>query len=160
MKNEPREIIVHHTADSNAGLQFKKVNEYHRTQEFPQSSLGYFCGYHYFIERNGEYRQARADSDEGAHTKGRNFGSIGIGLAGNFSYEYPTKQQEVTLGNLCKELMKKYNVRITDVVPHRKYANKDCPGSQLKNNWAQIVVLQTELNYLKKLLLWLQTKLG
>ena len=35
------------------------VNEYHRGRDFPQSSLGYFVGYHYLIERDGRVSMPR-----------------------------------------------------------------------------------------------------
>ncbi len=159
MQNEPKEIIVHHTADVFNGLQFKKVDNYHKSIDFPISSLGYFCGYHYFIERNGELRQARRDNDEGAHTKGRNFVSIGICLAGNFNLEFPTKEQEEALGNLCADLMDKYKIPISEIVPHRKYRLTDCFGDLLKDNWAQTTILQTKVNIIMKIILWIKINL-
>lgn len=160
MKNEPSEIIVHHTADSYNGLQFQKVNSYHKEKDFPRSSLGYFCGYHYLIERNGELRQARNDNEEGAHCKGRNFVSIGICLTGNFNIEIPTKEQEETLGALCADLMTRYNIPISKIIPHRTYTRTECFGSLLKDDWAQFKVIQSEINYLLKAILWIKIKLG
>lgn len=159
MINKPNKIIVHHTADSWGGRQFNKVNDWHRKRNFPKSSLGYFCGYHFFIEKDGTIIKARRISEEGAHTKGQNFTSIGIGLAGNFNKEMPTNKQKEALGNICLSLMKEYNIDIIRIYPHRKYKQTSCYGTKLDDKWAQYQILQHELSIIKKILLWLKVKL-
>ena len=62
-------IILHHTADASREPQFDKVNNYHRDKWNFRSSLGKYMGYTYFIERDGTLIKARADTEEGAHTK-------------------------------------------------------------------------------------------
>ena len=80
--------------------------------------------------------QGRADTDEGAHTKGKNNSSIGICLAGNFDAKKPTKAQERALIDLMKTLTTKYSIPSENVVPHRKFSNKTCYGRNLSNTWA------------------------
>lgn len=135
--NEPKQIIVHHTADGSSAPQLEKVDRYHKSREFPKSSRGFYCGYHYFIEKDGSVIQTREDTDEGAHTIGQNFNSIGIGLAGNFDFQYPTPKQIAALGELTTQLCLRYQIDPNDIFPHRKFANKSCFGSLLTDNWAK-----------------------
>ena len=58
--NTPQWVIVHHTGptayDPKADTShhtFEDVNEYHRQKWDFKSSLGYYIGYHYFIEKDG-----------------------------------------------------------------------------------------------------------
>jgi len=151
--NEPKYIIVHHTADGSAGPQLNKVNEYHKYREFPKSSRGFFVGYHYFIEKDGAVIQAREDTDEGAHCKGYNFVSIGIGLAGNFDFEMPTAKQIYALGSLIATLCEKYKIKLEDIVPHRTFANTSCYGTRLSGSWARAVYKDYFLGAIGRLLI-------
>lgn len=122
-KNFPTHVIVHHTAVSSTSPQFDAVDNYHKSLDFPKSSLGYYMGYQYFIERTGEVKIARKDSDEGAHTlNGWNRKSIGICLAGNFDTETPTDAQIVAL----RALIKRYDYPF---LLHREAdTRRTCPG--------------------------------
>jgi len=105
--NKPKTIIIHHTAVKSDKPQFNAVNNYHKKLDFPLSSLGYYVGYHWFIERGGTVIRARADKDEGAHTLGGwNKKSIGICMAGDFSLETPSEAQIASL----RSLMNDYNL--------------------------------------------------
>ena len=66
--NNPKYLILHCSDDSytNCFDQLTKIDRYHKERGFPQSSLGFFVGYHYLITGDKEY-QCRADTDEGAH---------------------------------------------------------------------------------------------
>lgn len=136
MNNIPKKIIVHHTADMSMEPQLQKVNEYHKSRDFPISSLGFFVGYHYLIEKNGDVIQTRQYWEEGAHTIGMNMSSIGVCLAGDFDVEYPTNKQMDALGALLNGLLSASSLSPADIVPHRKYANKDCYGTMLEDTWA------------------------
>ena len=105
-------------------------------------------------------RQGRADGDVGAHTAGQNYTSIGIGLAGNFNYELPTKEREEALAILLKDLMKKYQVPLGRVWPHRRFAATSCFGALLKDNWPVIVYIKAEVNLILKIVLWIQNQLN
>ena len=165
--NKPDKIIVHHEAPPVivSGNRFAIVNAFHKEKDFPISSLGYYVGYHYFIEKSGIIKQARLDSDTGAHTVGYNEDSIGICLAGNFDIELPTKEQEKSLRGLLVKKSKELSIPFSRVYPHRIFATKTCYGSKLSDTWAddllkeeikksileQIVALfQKLIKYLKK----------
>lgn len=107
MNNIPEALIIHHTTVSinKRSWQFSLVNNYHRwDREFARSSLGFYCGYHKFIEKNGYIITARKDDEEGMHTLNDwNRKSIGICLAGDFYKEAPTRLQLVALRALIKD---------------------------------------------------------
>lgn len=144
MENVPNKIIVHHTASTEQGDQFYLVNGWHKEREFPLSSLGYYVGYHYLIEKSGAIRQARADSEEGAHTIGENTSSIGVCLAGDFSIEIPTLAQIDSLGVLLAQLCADFKIDETQILPHRKFKDTECYGVTLDYSWAWLVLMLHE----------------
>ncbi|MHB1316362.1 MAG: peptidoglycan recognition protein family protein [Minisyncoccota bacterium] len=150
MNNIPTKIIVHHSADSTPTDQLAKINEYHKNRDFPQSSLGYYVGYHFLINHAGVLTQTRKLEDEGAHTKGLNFDSIGICLEGNFSEELPTEAQKETLGKLFLQLCELYKFDVTDIYPHRAFGNTSCYGDKLFDNWAGLLYLEYKAESIKK----------
>lgn len=152
--NTPKWLIVHHTGGTDAnpkqstqGQSFAVVNSYHQTR-WPHflSSLGFHIGYHYFIDRDGLVTQGRADTDEGAHTIGKNSESLGICLAGNFDIgvDRPTPAQISSLKDLLIKKSKQYNIPIEMIVPHRTFANKSCYGYSLPDIWARSLVIGTQ----------------
>jgi len=145
MQNKPDKIVVHHDGASREGDSFGVINEFHRGREFPLSSLGFYAGYHYFIERTGVVVKAREEHEEGAHTIGQNFSSVGIGLAGNFDTEWPTLEQIGALKSLMSQVANRHNIQPTAIYPHRHFANKSCYGSRLDFNWARLLFIDYEL---------------
>lgn len=142
--NRPDCIIVHHTGGTDANPladtsnhTFEGVNEWHRKQFNFKSSLGYYLGYHYFIDKAGKVTKARNHADVGAHTIGKNTTSIGICLAGNFDATMPTEAQIQALTKLMRSLCVSLAIPTTRIYPHRKFANKTCYGKNLKDTWAQ-----------------------
>ncbi len=142
--NKPQFIIVHHCGGTDANpladssnQTFAEVNEYHRTHfnEKTKSSLGFYLGYHYFIDKEGNVTQARADTDTGAHTIGINDSSLGVCLAGNFDLTVPTTAQTKSLQRLLQEKSAQYG--ISRIVPHRHFASKTCYGMNLGDRWAE-----------------------
>lgn len=142
--NHPTHIVVHHTATSydKNPAQFKATNTYHKGLGFPISSLGYYVGYHYMIEKDGTLIQARKDMDNGAHTsqQNMNFTSLGICLTGNFDKELPTDAQYKTLYELLKKKQAEYKIPDSKILPHRIFATyKSCWGSLLPDNIMEFV---------------------
>jgi len=143
MPNSREIIILHHSAICQDGKdQFERVNAYHKSQGFPISSLGYFCGYHLFCEKSGLIIQARSLSDRGAHTDNCgpsdisgvpahqiNFRSIGVCLAGDFTKENPTPEQIYSMHMIVWNLQTMYGSRI---LLHRETKNTECPGVDLR----------------------------
>lgn len=131
----PQRIIWHHSADDYQGKQLAKIDAYHKSRGFPRSNRGYYVGYHYLIERNGEVVQTRDDTEVGAHDQGENHNSIGICLAGNFNKQMPSEAQIKAAAQLIKHIRKQWDIPITRIEPHRWDDNTDCPGLLLPDNW-------------------------
>ncbi len=148
--NIPKWLIVHHTETQ--GQTFEQINEYHRQKwDFP-SSLGFYIGYHYFIDIDGQVRQGRADADEGAHCIGYNLKSIGVCLNGNFDITTPTIPQINSLKKLLLELALKYKITNDKIVPHRRFCStKTCYGKNLSDTWASDLVKNENLTVQKTL---------
>ena len=142
--NKAQYLIVHHTGGTDADPladtshhTFEMVNEHHKKLWNFKSSLGYYIGYHYFIDKVGKVKQGRAHTDDGAHTIGKNQSSIGVCLAGNFDATLPTKEQSDALGRLLTRLMGELSIPASKIVPHRTFAKKTCYGKRLGDDWAR-----------------------
>lgn len=99
--------------------------------------MGYYGGYHIFIEPDGTEYRYREDNEEGCHTKGHNDVSLGVVLAGNFDIEHPTDAQIKTLKARLRKWVDKYDIKLEDIDPHRAVAQKTCYGSLLPDQWAE-----------------------
>lgn len=149
MQNTPRKIIVHHSAAASPTPQFDAINEWHKERWFPISELGFYVGYHYVIEPDGNLRTARYEHEIGAHTIGENERSIGICLVGHFDKADPTAQQVATLGGLLVSICNRYRLFEDDIYPHRAFKATSCYGSRLNNHWAARVYLEHEYRRLQ-----------
>jgi len=149
--NTPTYIIVHHSGGSDANplqdssnYSFVQCNIDHKNNPNINlghpSSLGFYIGYHYYIEKDGSVHQGRADTDVGAHCKGYNDKSIGICLAGNFDLTLPTLAQTDSLAKLLTEKSVQYGIPKEKIVPHRAFAVKTCFGKNLRDDWARNLV--------------------
>jgi len=154
--NVPKYLIIHHTggSDSNplqdsSNFTFEQCNQQHKIAFNMISSLGFYVGYHYYISKDGTVKQARLDTDEGAHTIGYNNQSLGICLAGNFDATMPTDAQINSLRTLLTQKSTQYNISLANIVPHRKFAKKTCYGNKLADNWASLLVMSKEQRLLK-----------
>ncbi len=103
----PRFIILHHEGANNG---FKKVNEWHRQKWGFKSSLGFYCGYQWYLDKLKIWYQARRDTEEGAHCPGHNKDSIGICIMGNYGREVLDKDLAEELTKKVDELRVKYNI--------------------------------------------------
>jgi N-acetyl-anhydromuramyl-L-alanine amidase AmpD len=127
---KPEYIVIHHSATADGQtVDWNAITNYHK------NTLGYLdVGYHYGIERVNErwaIITGRAEDQAGAHTKqeGMNFKSIGICVIGNFDKRAPDKEALFLLEMLCADLCRRYQIPVSNIVPHSKYAAKTCPGN-------------------------------
>jgi len=139
-------LIIHHTGGSNANPLADSSNytvlqcdKDHKNRFDFKSSLGWYVGYHYYIDKAGVVTQCRKDTEMGAHTVGYN-DSIGICLAGNFDATDPTEAQKTALRELLKTKMAQYAIPLSNLYPHRKFATKTCYGRRLADNWLQTLM--------------------
>ncbi len=125
---QPKIAVVHH---GGGFLDFNGVNEYHKQKWGFRSSLGYYAGYHRFIEYDGTRHIARRDNERGAHTvePGRpgwwNDNSVGICLQGNLETHMPTPSQIKALEKDLKEF--------DEIKMHSDIVATICPGKHIKN---------------------------
>ncbi|PIV90845.1 hypothetical protein COW46_00700 [Candidatus Gracilibacteria bacterium CG17_big_fil_post_rev_8_21_14_2_50_48_13] len=136
--NRPSWIVVHHTAvsyDKNPS-QLSATNTFHKNKGFPQSSLGFFVGYHAMVEKDGRVIITRKDSDIGAHTSqdNMNFNSVAICFTGNFDKEEPTLEQCKAGLSWIKGKMSSLHIPASKIKPHRNWAPKTCWGSKVPDD--------------------------
>ena len=126
---KPKYIVIHHGGDN---ANFYQINEYHKQKWGFKSSLGYYVGYHKFIDYSGQLYIARQDNEEAAHCVDPNNphwwnrNSVGICLQGNSENEQPTEFQLKTL----KQELDKYDI---PVKMHYEIVSTLCPGKNLIN---------------------------
>lgn len=102
-------------------------------------------GYHYLVGRTGKIASGRPLARIGAHTIGRNRGTIGICLIGGHgaaAYDpflrHFTKEQDTATRKLVKELMRRFGAggRLK-LSGHNDYAAKACPGFFVQKWWGE-----------------------
>ena len=127
--NEPKYLIIHHTATLRDKTTFEAVKNYHISKGWGD------IGYHYFITADGTTHDGRKEITVGAHcvASDMNYRSIGICLTGNFEKEKPTEEQLESLLSLVTILKNKYNIPKDNVVGHGSVmgAKTLCPGKNL-----------------------------
>lgn len=142
-------IMIHHTAVSyskNAD-QFDANNNYHKNLWSFKSSLGFYLGYNYEIAANGRVRQARKDGERTAacYQKDMNDGrAIHIALDGNFDIENPKPEQIFALRDLLKKLVSLYKIEKENIVPHKEFAPKSCPGKNIDMDFIKSLAFPEE----------------
>lgn len=139
-------IVVHHSAGS-ASETIESVNEEHRKKDWDSgagiayakpSSLGYYIQYHYFIDWSGKITQTRTDAEIGWHAGNYaiNQESLGICVQGNFNVSVPNEAQTKSLAELMSRKTQEYQIKATNIFPHRLATSTSCYGSRLSNFWA------------------------
>ena len=124
-------LVIHH---GGGPLNFEQVNIYHRRKWNFKSSLGYYIGYHKWLDEDGTLYVARRDYEEAAHTADPNRphwwnrNSVGLGVQGNYEID---KLDEVLKVKLEIEI-NKYKARGFKVMMHKQITNTLCPGKHLE----------------------------
>lgn len=164
--NKPIVIITHHAGgtDANPLADSSNYTVAQCDQDHKRfgmlSELGHYCGYHYFIDKQGVVTQTRFHHEDGAHVIGMNTKSIGVCFAGNFDATLPTNEQMIAWYHLYGKLLQEFpNI---PTYPHRKYATKTCHGRLLKDDHFavhyQIFSLEQKIAQLRALLANLLTQ--
>ncbi|MEN2979972.1 N-acetylmuramoyl-L-alanine amidase [Tistrella bauzanensis] len=130
-----REIIIHCSATrrdwmANASPA-KKMAEIRRWHV--EGNRWSDIGYHWVVDRDGTLMRGRPETVVGAHTEGRNTGSIGICLIGGFGSSaddgfrtHFTLAQDTTLRQQIQAIGMR--TPIERVSGHNEHAAKACPG--------------------------------
>ncbi len=120
-------IIIHHS-ETKDGLvvDWNAIRDYHIYVKGWDD-----IGYHFGVEDiwgKLTLQIGRSLDMDGAHTLNQNHNSIGIVLIGNYNIAKPTPDQYDMIGNLCKVLMRVYNIPVANIYGHRSFSQKTCPG--------------------------------
>lgn len=121
-------IVIHHSATDKDKTTLKSIDNSHKKRWGAISSLGYYVGYHFVIDGNGEITQTRGFKERGIHTVGMNK-SIGICVIGNFEEQEPNTEQLLSLWFLLDEIKKISNNVV--VKQHKDFSATLCPGKNL-----------------------------
>lgn len=140
-------IVIHHTAmlsTNDAHEQFDAVNLAHRRRwgGKTKSSMGFYGGYHYIIERNGTVQQFRDETEDGAHCNtglkrigawvySANSYAIGVCFAGNMSVQQLTPEQLKSGVELIKDIRDRRSITDANILPHRNFKATQCPGNNI-----------------------------
>ena len=133
-KHPVREIIVHCSATRPDWMAGRPIAE--RVAEIRRWHLANGwndIGYHWIIDRDGKVLPGRKETVIGAHTVGRNSGTIGICLIGGFGSaetdrfsDHFTGQQDITLRQMIEAISTRTSIQ--RISGHNEYAAKACPG--------------------------------
>lgn len=114
-------IVIHHTAIEDMSV--FDIHELHLKKGWAG------IAYHKVVLPDGTVENGRPENLIGAHALGANPRSIGIVLVGNFESKSPTVVQMDALVKLTLELMRKYQIPLENVMPHREVTpGTTCPG--------------------------------
>jgi hypothetical protein len=121
-------ITVHHTG--NGVINDKRhwgqlIDDIHRNERDWENGMGY----HFLINPDGviEVGDRWIKQLDGAHNRGRNDISLGIGFVGNFSdlNQLPTKEQLDSFHGI------RYQFSNLPIRPHCVFHNTECPGKNI-----------------------------
>ena len=134
-------IMLHHSlTEDGKTVSWQAIRRYHvETNKWSD------IGYHYGIELiNDQYEVlvGRPLDQEGAHCIYMNSKAIGICLVGNFDKAPVPRPQWTRAVTFVRSLMTQISIPVQNVVCHRDYAVKSCPGNHF------------DLNEFRQLLSW------
>lgn len=139
--NKPEWLIIHHSGGTDANPLADTSSHTAKGMELWHLGKGWDgLGYHYVIHKDGDIWRGRPEHRNGAHARGYNSKSIGICLSGNFDATLPTEEQIKSLKDLLVGLSAKYDIKPSNIIPHRNVANKTCYGNKLTEHWARDLV--------------------
>ena len=132
----PSAIMIHHSGVSyfKNPDQFHANNRYHKQQWNFLSSMGFYLGYTYEINKLGFVRQARAfgEATAACYKEQMNDGHcIHVCLDGNFEIERPFPSEIYALRDLLRGLKKRFSILPESIFFHRQYSKTKCPGKNM-----------------------------
>lgn len=146
MSNTHEYINIHHSVTPQGEPTVRAVGRinYAHQNRWPglnPSSLGYYVGYHYLINSNGDVVQTRADNDTGVHNNinNMNYKAIGVCLIGNFEDDKLEGEQRKSLIQLVASLTKKYKIPKENIGYHKQFKATQCPGKNVIDQWNDIL---------------------
>ncbi|MGH2345926.1 MAG: N-acetylmuramoyl-L-alanine amidase, partial [Chloroflexota bacterium] len=139
---DPFHIIIHHTAGPSDAAGAQDVLDVWSGHAL---ELGWGdIGYNYLIDSHGTVYEGRAGGPTvvGGHTKGYNYGSIGIALIGNYDVDKPSRAMISSLVRLVTQLSDQFGIDVrgitedgsltySNLAGHRDFNPTSCPGDNV-----------------------------
>ncbi|MFY0602140.1 MAG: N-acetylmuramoyl-L-alanine amidase [Cyclobacteriaceae bacterium] len=153
---EVSHVVIHHSAGSNTNMDYTQVVRdiylYH-TGVNGWSDIGY----NYLIAQNGDIYAGRdpdtgeQDNVRGAHFCGKNSGTMGVCLLGNYETAFPTDETIESLKAVLSYKLSKESLdpmenyphafgEIGSIVGHKDGCNTLCPGENVYSRIAELKV--------------------
>lgn len=121
-KRKVNKVFLHCSANSNSKWGILDLKESHLSRGFDD------VGYHYFIDFTGKTWEGRSLETTPAAQKNHNTGTIAICLhGGQHSINDFTQEQYESLFNLCSDINKAYEKKITFHGHSEVDKGRDCP---------------------------------
>lgn len=117
-------LCIHHSAVAGT-VPVEHVAQYHvQDQDWPG------IGYHFYVEPNGVIYQTQRLETVSWHVSHNNDYSVGICVAGDFTYAPPPQSQIDTAAHLVAWLMQELSVPEQKILGHKEFPKNDtsCPG--------------------------------
>jgi hypothetical protein len=125
-------IVLHHSANPSTAPQYAGIVAYHREKFGPAQAPAY----HYFVGMNGTLKQGHPEDYVCWHAGNYavNLRSIGICLAGDFTWQQPTSQQVTVLTDLVTDIQQRWGIPDERIFLHREVRLQPtaCPGTDLR----------------------------
>lgn len=128
-----RGIVIHHSLTDDGGtVSWDAIRRFHTDPNGPPQYRMREIGYHAGIEMIGgayECLFGRPLDWYGAHTVGLNQTHLGFLFVGNFDKAAPEDEMlRMACERVLRPWMKAFDIQPHQVVPHRDFAQKSCPG--------------------------------
>ena len=130
-------IAIHHSGNSSSMQCPTCIEKEHRNRNPANDHVGY----HYLIDRKGEYFEGRPIVYKGEHLALANTGRIGICLLGDYDHQFYdddddlSKPQLASVDSLIATLIKHFPIKYLgghkEYMNHKKPNNYTCPGNVL-----------------------------
>ena len=146
---QPDTIVIHHALAKKCTAQ--DIHKWHIDRGWQG------IAYHYFIAKGGKIYRGRKEGQQGGHLYGdQNRNTLGICLEGCYEdYKDQTDKvvpeaQLIALIELCKDIMKRWNIPVFQVKPHNVYNSaKKCPGDYFP--WKRLIDSLTIAEYQREI---------
>lgn len=134
LAHTPVRIVLHHSAVPTAreyrgAISVRQIQDFHMdTRNFDD------IGYHFVLGPEGALYEGRPISTVGAHAEGKNAGSIGICVIGDYRKDRDplTLSAIATLADLIRWLISAYRLHPKEIYGHKDFKRTtECPGDQL-----------------------------
>ena len=128
--NQPTRIIIHHSATKDSStVSWGAIRRYH-TVDLGWSDIGYHAGIE-FARDAFECFYGRPVTRNGGHTRGHNNNTLGFCFVGDYDAEEPPAMMlKYAAERVIVPWMWQFDIDPDHIHPHRKFANKTCPGEK------------------------------